>query len=50
VRAKYPDFVDLAQQQASLFDDPAQFQLLIERVVSAPNVETVRQLLEQKTT
>jgi predicted transposase YdaD len=48
VRVKYPDLVDLAHQRASLVDNPDKFQFLIEHVVSAPNVDTVRWLLEPK--
>lgn len=49
VRVKYPDLVDLAQEQASHFDDPKVSRSLIHQVTVAANVDRVRQLLEQKT-
>ena len=49
VRATYPEFVDLAQQQASQIDNTDRFHFLIEHIVSAPNADTVRSLLESKT-
>jgi predicted transposase YdaD len=48
VRVKYPDLVDLAQQQASHFNNPKVSRSLIHQVTVAPNVDLVRQLLEQK--
>jgi hypothetical protein len=48
VRPKYPDLVDLAQQQASHFDSPEALHLLIQQVLNAPNTDIVRWLLEQK--
>jgi hypothetical protein len=50
VRKYYPDLVDLAQQQASHFDNPDRVQLLIQQVLNAPNADVVRWLLEQKIT
>jgi flagellar biosynthesis/type III secretory pathway protein FliH len=50
VRTKYPDLVDLAQQQASHFDKPDTLRLLIQQVLNASNADIVQFLLEQKTT
>jgi len=45
VQIKYPDLADLAQQQASHFDKPEALRLLIQQVLTAPNTDFVRWLL-----
>jgi hypothetical protein len=49
VRARYPDLAELAQQQAGHFDKPDALDLLIQKVVTAPDASTVRWLLESDT-
>ena len=49
VRVNYPDLVELAQRQASHFDDLDVSLPLIQQILVAPDVDLVRQLLEQKT-
>ncbi len=49
VRAKYPDLAELAQQQAPHFNKPDTLELLIQQVVTAPNVSTARRILEAGT-
>jgi predicted transposase YdaD len=49
VRAKYPDLVDLAQQQASRFDKIAVLRLMIHKLINAPNADVARWLLEPET-
>ncbi len=46
VGAKYPDLAEFAQQQVGHFNKPAVLDLLIQKVVTAPNASTVRWLLE----
>jgi hypothetical protein len=48
VQPKYPDLVDLAQQQALHFENPEALHLLIQQVATAPNADIVRWHLEQK--
>ena len=48
VQTKYPDLVDLAQQQAIHFDNLEALHLLIQQVATAPNADIVRWHIEQK--
>ncbi len=48
VQPKYPDLVDLAQQQAMHFENPEALHLLIQQVATAPNADIVRWHLQQK--
>jgi hypothetical protein len=49
VRTRYSDLAEFAQQQASHFDNPGALELLIQKVVTAPDASTVRWLLESDT-
>ena len=49
VRKRYPDLAEFVQQRASHFNKPDTLELLIERVVTAPDVSTVRWLLGSTT-
>ena len=46
VRAMYPHLADFAQQQVSQFNKPDTLEQLIQKVVTAPNADTVHLLLE----
>ena len=46
VQARYPDLAELARQQAGDFDTLDTLKLLIQQVMTAPNVKAVRKLLE----
>ncbi len=46
VRKRYPDLAEFAQQQASHFNKPDALELLIEKVMTAPNASTAHWLLE----
>jgi predicted transposase YdaD len=48
VQPKYPDLVDLAQQQALHFENPEALHFLIQQVATAPNADIMRWHLEQK--
>ena len=45
VRVRYPDLAEFAQRQVGSFNKLDALELLIERVVTAPDVSTVRWLL-----
>jgi hypothetical protein len=49
VRARYPDLAEFAQRQVGRFNKLDALELLIEQVVTAPDVSTVRWLLESGT-
>ena len=49
VRVRYPDLAEFAQQQASHFNKPEALELLIQKVMTAPNASTVHWLLESGT-
>jgi flagellar biosynthesis/type III secretory pathway protein FliH len=46
IRAHYPTLADLAQQRATHFNKPDTLEHLIQNVVTAPNVDAARHLLE----
>ena len=46
VRIKYPELTEFAQQQAGHLDKPEMLDLIMQKVVAAPNVDTARWLLE----
>jgi flagellar biosynthesis/type III secretory pathway protein FliH len=46
VRTRYPDLVELAQQQASRFNKPDALELLVQQVATAPNADITHWLLE----
>ena len=48
VRARYPDLEELAQQRTSHFDKADELDMLIQKLVSAPDASTVRRLLESE--
>jgi hypothetical protein len=49
VRARYPDLAEFAQQRVGRFDKPDALDLLIQKVVTAPDANTIRWLLESST-
>jgi predicted transposase YdaD len=46
IQTRYPDLAELAQQQAGHFDKLDTLKLLIQQVMTAPNADTARRLLE----
>jgi hypothetical protein len=50
VQTDYPDLAEVVQQQASKFNKPDMLELLIKQVMSAPDSDAVRRLLEAGTT
>ncbi len=49
VRVRYPDLAGFAQQQVGHFNKPDALELLIQKVVTAPNASTAHWLLESDT-
>jgi hypothetical protein len=49
IRARYPDLAEFAQQQASHLNKPDALELLIQKVMTAPDASTTRWLLEADT-
>jgi hypothetical protein len=49
VRKRYPDLAGFAQQQASHFNKPDALELLIQKVMTAPNASAAHWLLESDT-
>jgi len=49
VRTRFPDLAEFAQQQAKQFDDAGTLELLVQRVMTAPDASTVRWLLASDT-
>lgn len=46
VQARYPDLAEFAQQRVGRLDKPDALDLLIQKVVTAPDANTIRWLLE----
>jgi F0F1-type ATP synthase membrane subunit b/b' len=46
VHARFPDLTAFAQQRAMLFDKPDAFDLLIQKIATAPDAKTARWLLD----
>jgi hypothetical protein len=46
VRVRYPELAEFAQQQVSHFNKPDMLDQLMQKVVTAPNADTARSLLE----
>ena len=46
IRLKFPELTELAQEQIRRFTDPGALDLLFQKVLTAPDVKTVRWLLE----
>jgi flagellar biosynthesis/type III secretory pathway protein FliH len=49
VQKRYPDLVELAQQQAIRFNNPETLEMLFQQLINAPNASTAHWLLESAT-